>query len=104
MDINGKRIHQLNNGQPTSGPIIYWMSREQRVHDNWGLLHARGLVGIGKPLIVVFCLAKSFLGATSRQYEFMLTGLEEVELELRDYGIPLSFAGDPLHLTHFARK
>lgn len=37
MFINQKRIHQLNNGQASSGPVIYWMSREQRVHDNWGV-------------------------------------------------------------------
>ncbi len=96
MFINQKRIHQLNNGQASSGPVIYWMSREQRVHDNWGLLHARNLAGNDQPLIVVFCLATSFLGATLRHYDFMLKGLQEVERELRAYDIPFSvLVGDP---------
>lgn len=89
MVINRKRIHQLNNRQTTPGPIIYWMSREQRVHDNWGLLHARNLSGNSQPVIVVFCLANAFLGATLRHYDFMLKGLQKVERELECYGIPL---------------
>jgi len=96
MIINEKRTFTLNGGTPSRGPIVYWMSREQRVHDNWGLLHARTLAGNGTPLIVVFCLAKTFPGATARQYDFMLSGLEEVERELRSYGIPfVLLPGDP---------
>ena len=65
------------------GGIFYWMSRDQRVQDNWALLHARQLAAEKKlPLCVVFCLVPSFLQATIRQYGFMLSGLEEVESEL----------------------
>lgn len=96
MTVNHHRIHALNNHAPASGPVIYWMSREQRVHDNWGLLHARTLAGNDRPLVVVFCLAPAFLGATLRQYDFMLSGLEEVEMELAEYGIPfIVLAGPP---------
>ncbi|WP_319470661.1 deoxyribodipyrimidine photo-lyase [uncultured Pseudodesulfovibrio sp.] len=96
MLINEKRVHKLNGGEASPGPIIYWMSREQRVHDNWGLLHARNLAGTSKPVIVVFCLATSFLGATLRHYDFMLKGLQEVERELEAYGIPMVvLPGDP---------
>ncbi|MDC0336022.1 deoxyribodipyrimidine photo-lyase [Pseudodesulfovibrio sp.] len=106
MVINEKRIHQLNNGHLSSGPILYWMSREQRVHDNWGLLHARSLAGNDKPLIVVFCLATKFLRATRRQYDFMLSGLEEVERELQALGIPfVLLLGDPgKSLPRFSTK
>ena len=106
MFINEKRIHQLNSGQPSSGPIVYWMSREQRVHDNWGLLYARILAGNDKSLIVVFCLATSFLGATMRQYDFMFTGLEEVERELQAFGIPfVVLRGEPsATLPHFSSE
>lgn len=97
MRIHEKRIHPLNNGHPTEGPVIYWMSREQRANDNWGLLHARQLAGDRTPLVVVFCLVPTFLGATLRQYDFMLSGLEETEAELRSMGIPLVLlSGDPV--------
>jgi deoxyribodipyrimidine photo-lyase len=41
------------------------------------------------PLAVVFCMTPGFLEATSRQYEFMILGLEELERELRRHNIPL---------------
>ena len=94
--MNVKRMHMLNDGHPAAGPVVYWMSREQRVHDNWGLLHAWELAGSERPLIVAFCLAPAFLGATLRQYGFMLSGLEEVERELDRHNIPLVvLPGDP---------
>jgi deoxyribodipyrimidine photo-lyase len=56
------------------------MSRDQRVRDNWALLHAQQTALERKvPVAVVFCLVPDFLGATIRQYSFMLQGLEEVE-------------------------
>lgn len=94
--IDRRRIHFLNSDKDGGGSIVYWMTREQRVQDNWGLLHARSLAGSERPLIVVFCLAPSFLGATLRQYDFMLKGLAEVEDNLSKLGIPfVLLMGDP---------
>ena len=39
--INEKRIRLLQKGNETNGPVIYWMSRDQRTHDNWALLFAQ---------------------------------------------------------------
>jgi len=72
-----------------SGAIIYWMSRDQRVNENWALLFAQELALERKASLgVVFCLAPSFLNATSRQYGFMLKGLQEVENRLAELNIP----------------
>jgi len=91
-----KRVHELNDARLSSGPIVYWMSREQRVHDNWGLLHARELAGPDRSLVVMFCLVPSYIGATLRQYDFMIKGLEEVAEELLRLGIPFALCmGDP---------
>jgi len=61
------------------GPVVYWMGRDQRASDNWALLHAKELAEKNdSSLAVVFCLVPRFLGATSRQYRFMLQGLKEV--------------------------
>lgn len=96
MSVNKQRIHAVNAHRAADGPVVYWMSREQRVHDNWGLLHARELAGDRHPLVVAFCLAPTFLGATLRQYDFMLSGLEEVEKSLSEYGIPFTLLpGNP---------
>ena len=84
-----QRKRLLKDGKETEGPVIYWMSRDQRVHDNWALIYAQKLaVEKKKPLSVVFNLVPDFLEATIRQYGFMLKGLREVETELSKYNIP----------------
>lgn len=76
----------------TKKNVVYWMSRDQRAHDNWALLRAKALAeDTGGTVSVLFCLqTRGFLGATLRHYDFMLRGLEEVEGELRRRGILLS--------------
>jgi len=87
--INEKRIQLIKNGAESNGPVIYWISRDQRVHDNWAMLFAQQLaIQKNKELIVAFTLISGFLGATLRQYDFMLRGLMEVEQELKKYNIP----------------
>ena len=87
--INDKRIRLLQDGKETNGPVVYWMSRDQRVHDNWALIFAQQLALEKKlPLLVIFNLVPDFLEATIRQYGFMLKGLKEVEKELINFNIP----------------
>ncbi len=95
--VHAERIRQLRSGQPGKGPVIYWMSREQRLEDNWALLFARELAAARSQRVhIVFCLAASFLGATKRQYEFMLRGLEEVSSQCGQKGYPFQLLlGDP---------
>jgi deoxyribodipyrimidine photo-lyase len=84
-----KRVRLLQNGFEGKGPVIYWMSRDQRVDDNYALLFACNLASEkNKNLVVVFSLVKSFLGATLRQYDFMLKGLQKIEKKLKQFEIP----------------
>ncbi|MBM4167596.1 MAG: deoxyribodipyrimidine photo-lyase [Ignavibacteria bacterium] len=96
--IDQSRIRTIRQGEPKAGPVIYWMSRDQRAHDNWALLHAQGIARrTRQPLAVVFCLVPHFLDAAIRQYGFMVRGLEEVESALRRKNIPLILLfGDPI--------
>jgi deoxyribodipyrimidine photo-lyase len=87
--VNRKRMRVLKEGDKKGGPVVYWMSRDQRVRDNWALLFAQELALQEKvPLSVVFYLAPTFLDATMRQYGFMLKGLREVEKNLAEKNIP----------------
>lgn len=87
--INEKRIRLLQKGTETNGPVVYWMSRDQRVSDNWALLFAQQLALEKKiPLVVIFNLVPDFLEATIRQYGFMLKGLMELESKFTEYNIP----------------
>ena len=95
--VNRARVRPLNEARPGQGPVVYWMSRDQRVRDNWALLYAQELaLSLGQPLGVVFCLAPAFLGATLRQYDFMLKGLKEVAGDLADLNLPFFLlTGEP---------
>lgn len=103
--VNRKRLRPLNRAGPSQGLVIYWMSRDQRVQDNWALLYAQELaLALGQPLAVVFCLAPAFLGATLRQYAFMLKGLRQLPRDLAHLHISFFLlTGDPAQeLPRFA--
>jgi len=90
MDINMKRVRMLQEGVSRHGPVVYWMSRDQRAHDNWALFFAQKLAERAKvPFIVVFCLVPEFLHATLRHFGFMLSGIEEMHRRLSKKNIPL---------------
>eukprot|EP01006_Ploeotia_vitrea_P028503 TRINITY_DN61181_c0_g1_i1.p1 TRINITY_DN61181_c0_g1~~TRINITY_DN61181_c0_g1_i1.p1 ORF type:complete len:554 (+),score=223.34 TRINITY_DN61181_c0_g1_i1:132-1793(+) len=73
----------------SNGVVVYWMSRDQRVRDNWALLYAQQLCREqDSELHVVFCMMPKFLGATLRQYSFMIDGLRQVEESLSALNIP----------------
>jgi len=87
--MNPHRVRELRPGPETAGPVVYWMSRDQRAEDNWALLYAQDQARARKsPVGVVFCLVPEFLGAGVRQYGFMLRGLKETQARLAKKGIP----------------
>jgi len=84
-----ERVCLVREGKDAGGPVVYWMSREQRASDNWALLFAQDLALEHKrPLVVVFCLVPDYPGANIRHYGFMLKGLQEVEQNLQNLKIP----------------
>jgi len=98
MGMNEKRIRLLQAGVENKGPVVYWMSRDQRARDNWALFFAQQEALAKKmPLVVVFCLVPGFLGAGERQYSFMLAGLQETADLLAAKNIPFILRrGDPV--------
>jgi deoxyribodipyrimidine photo-lyase len=78
----------MNGLDYSGGPVYYWMSRDQRVVDNWALLNARAIADSrGAEMGVIFCLVSGFAGAAARHYGFMLKGLAVTEDKLRVAGI-----------------
>jgi deoxyribodipyrimidine photo-lyase len=107
MDINPNRIRKLNNIGPSGGVAAYWMSRDQRVSDNWALLYARQLAQERKvPLLVCFCLAEDYPHANLRHFAFMLKGLKQVYERLMEKNIPFFLLkGDPVEkILEFVSK
>ncbi|XP_065333593.1 deoxyribodipyrimidine photo-lyase-like [Cloeon dipterum] len=85
--FNKKRIKVLSKASDVPEEckgIVYWMSRDQRVQDNWAFLFAQKLAIKNKvPLHICFCLLSKFLGAPFRHFKFMLDGLQEVQQECK---------------------
>jgi photolyase PhrII len=90
--VHPARVRVLASGTGAGGadgPVLYWMSRDQRAADNWALLHAAEVAAAsGAPLAVVFNLVPAFLGAGARQFGFMLRGLRETSATLAAAGVP----------------
>ena len=95
--MNSLRIRKLRSGKAAQGPVLYWMSRDQRAQDNWALLHAQQeALTRQAPLGVIFTLAPGFLLAQPAQIRFMLDGLQETARQLTEKAIPLILlAGHP---------
>jgi len=105
--MNKSRIRLLQNGKESIGPVVYWMSRDQRINDNWALIFAQKLAIEKKlALVVIFNLVSDFLGATIRQFGFMLRGLKEVEQGLAHFNIPFFLLdGTPENsITNFLKE
>lgn len=94
-----KRVRRLNPLEQQEGEcVVYWMSRDQRVDDNYALLAAQEYaLERKKKLLVVFNLFTQPTIRIMQHYEFMVEGLKEVEDKLRHLGIGFKLlTGDPL--------
>lgn len=81
------RIRVLKQGSmpsgPGAGPVVYWMFRDQRLRDNWALIHAVDQANKANvPVALAFNLFDQFLGAKARQLGFMLRGLRILHCDL----------------------
>ena len=90
--FNQKRARTLNKAKlekGKSGNVLYWMSRDQRVEDNWALLYAQKMaMELECGLLVGFCLL-AYPSANLRSYDFMVRGLKELEGESLAKKVPL---------------
>ena len=86
--MNSGRRQQLNTKDRRGGPVVYWMSRDMRLHSNWALVCAQAAAhAAGEPLSIVYNLDPGFLGGGYRQHVFKLQALKKLYDEARRYGI-----------------
>lgn len=94
MDTLQKRARKLNKTEINllGNKVYYWMSRDQRVNDNWALLFAQQkAIETNSCLEVVFIFYDKQKETHPRNIKFMLEGLKEVEVELEKLNIPFNF-------------
>jgi len=106
--IQEERVKALNRHSLRKGDyVLYWMQASQRTECNHALEYAiRRANEHKKPLIVYFGLTDTYPEANERHYCFMLEGLREVSLSLKDRGIAMVVRHDsPEHgAVALARK
>ena len=88
VKIDPARTKVLRKGAFSGESVLYWMSRDKRVDDNWALLAAQSVALNNKvPLIVCFQYLGHFPEANIRQYGFQLKGLLELKKKLESLNI-----------------
>jgi deoxyribodipyrimidine photo-lyase len=87
IDPNRVIVHTYTNNQ--DGMVVYRMSRDQRVRDNWALLYAQQLADQRESsLAVVFTLMPHYPNANKRHFDFLINGLKQIEIALYEKNIP----------------
>lgn len=101
------RSRALNDRPVEDGPVLYIMSRDQRVEDNWALLYAQAqALKRKKSLCVLFNLLPHYPHPFTRHFDFLLRGLEEVaeKLEKLQIGFQLTVGDAKEEITKFVQK
>jgi len=96
-DLLQSRVKTLKSSSTQGKCVLYIMSRDQRVADNHALLAAqKHAISKKLPLAVVFCLQNKTGNRAREHYEFMMSGLFELESTLHKFDIPfMLLIGDP---------
>lgn len=109
--VHPSRVHVLQPGEArTTGPVVYWMLRDQRLADNWALLHAASLAAASAPaapIAIAFALFPRpfLLGARRRQLGFLLRGLQRLATDARARGLPFFLLdGGPAEVPALVRR
>ncbi|CAO2206575.1 unnamed protein product [Urochloa humidicola] len=109
--VHPSRVRVLHpGGGRATGPVVYWMLRDQRLADNWALLHAASLAAASAPaapLAIAFSLFPRpfLLGARRRQLGFLLRGLRHLAADARARGLPFFLLeGGPVEVPALVRR
>jgi deoxyribodipyrimidine photo-lyase len=81
--FDSRREYHLKNIDKRTGPVVYVMSREVRVNENWGLLVAQRKANeLRSELYVVFEVLKNYQEKVDRNFSYLISGLKFVAEEL----------------------
>jgi len=90
VPVHPNRIRQVNAALEVnaSGPVVYWMNRDKRLHDNWAVLFAQQLaLQHQAPFHIILCLPTHKNSFTARTFDFMLGGFPELIDDCAKLGI-----------------
>lgn len=103
INIDSRRII-VHKTASLEGGVVYRMSRDQRVQDNWALLFAQQLAANAQTfLVVAFTLVPRYPNANRRHFDFLIKGLRQVEQDLAAKNIPFVLLVDDQPMQAFAQ-
>jgi len=80
----------LSDFRFASGPVVYWMTRDYRVYDNWTLAYAQDLaLKMKQPLIVCITYDEKAKEISTNQFNFFINGILDLKVLLSEYNIQL---------------
>lgn len=95
-----KRSVSLNQMPIKKGPVVYWMYRDQRLHDNWALLRAQEIaLAHSQPLLIMMAIREdlTLFSGSARWFEPMVAGMSSISIAAHRLHIPfVCLVGDPL--------
>ncbi len=95
MIVDPRRVIVHKSIKSQDGMVVYRMSRDQRVQDNWALLFAQQLADqMETSLLVVFTLMPHYPNANQRHFDFLIKGLQQIEKALIEKNIPFVLLAD----------
>lgn len=98
--MHNDRIAKISEGSLDGKSVIYLMSRDQRVDDNFALYEAQQkAIEIKQPLFVIFNLRNNIKNRSREHFIFMLKGLEELQEKLNKLNINFVLTADESEIT-----
>lgn len=97
----------LSESRIQTGPVIYWMTRDFRVYDNFSLAYAQDLaLKMKQPLIVCIIYDEQANDLSPNQFDFFINGIINLKVLLAEYNIPFYFKQglSYVSLTNFAKE
>ena len=87
--IHSERVQELNTADLRRGDyVLYWMQASQRAEWNHALEYAIERANeLNQPVVALFGITDQYPEANLRHYAFMLEGLSECQVALRERGI-----------------
>ncbi len=102
-----ERVSTIRREEYIPGPVAYWMSRDQRINDNWALIYAiLNAQKYNQPIVVFFNVVDNYLDAGSKIFSFMMKGIKDLSDRFRELNIPFFILkGEPkFSITDFINQ
>lgn len=102
IEIDVRRVRRLNNAPDSAGPVVYLMSRDTRMADNWALVLAQQkALELKQPLVVAHTLTADWPDMKFRQYHFLINGVQPIGAKLAKVNISFTVLSDEKSRTQF---